>query len=239
MYGEKHPAPELLAEAVYGLTELNRTAIKTARLIANPGCYPTGAILGLTPALKEELIQPGNIIIDAKSGVSGAGRTLAQNIHYSEANENISAYSLKGHRHLPEIVQELKAQNPKLSPTVTFVPHLTPMTRGILSTCYARLAENKIKNGDATVEKINKLYRDFYRGEPFVRVVNVPPSTKEVWGSNYCLIYVTIDARTQTLIVITCIDNLVKGASGQAVQNMNLMFGFAETEGIDALPLYP
>ena len=238
-YGEKHPAPELLAEAVYGLTELNRAAVKSARIIANPGCYPTSAILALAPVIREGLIQPNNIIIDSKSGVSGAGRTLAQNVHYSEANENISAYSLQGHRHLPEIIQELKAQNPGLSPTITFVPHLTPMTRGILSTCYARLAENKVRNGEASLEKISKLYREFYRGEPFIRVVSTPPTTKDTCGSNYCLIYVVIDDRTQTLIVISCIDNLVKGASGQAVQNMNVMFGFPETEGIDALPLYP
>ena len=238
-YGEEHPAPALLTEAVYGLTELNRPAIKSARLIANPGCYPTGIILGLAPVLQKELIQPENIIVDAKSGVSGAGRTLAQNVHYAEANENISAYSLQGHRHLPEIVQELKAQNPKLTPSVTFVPHLTPMTRGILSTCYARLVKSKIESGEASLEEIDRLYKEFYHGEPFVRVVNAPPQTKQVWGSNYCLIYVTVDVRTQTLIVISCIDNLVKGAAGQAVQNMNLMFGFAETEGINALPLYP
>ena len=238
-YGEKHPAPELLQEAVYGLTELNRGAIKTARLVANPGCYPTGTILGLTPVLKKELIQPENIIVDAKSGVSGAGRTLTQKVHYAEENESISAYSLAGHRHLPEIVQELKAQNTRLSPSVTFVPHLTPMTRGILSTCYARLAEDKIKNGKASLGEITNLYHSFYHGEPFVRVVDNPPATKQVWGSNYCLIYVTIDVRTQTLIVISCIDNLVKGAAGQAVQNMNVMCGFAETEGINALPLYP
>lgn len=237
-YGFAHPAPGLLNEAVYGLPELNRAQIKSARLVANPGCYPTGAILALAPAVKQGLIQP-DIIIDAKSGVSGAGRTLDLVTHYSEANESVSAYALEGHRHLPEIVQELKAQNRKFPLAVTFVPHLVPMTRGILTTCYARLADGRVKRGEAGLEQVRQVYHDFYRGEPFTRTVDALPGTKHTWGSNLCLIYPTIDVRTGTFIVISCIDNLVKGAAGQAVQNMNLMFGFPETTGLDAIPIYP
>ena len=237
-YGLAHPFPELLAEAVYGLPELHRAEIKSARLIANPGCYPTGAILALAPAVKEGLVQ-GDVVVDSKSGVSGAGRTPSLTTHYSEDNESVSAYALTGHRHLPEITQELKAQNRELPLTVTFVPHLIPMTRGILSTCYARLADGKVKGGESGLEQVRQVYCDFYRDEPFVRVVDAPPKTKHTWGSNLCLIYPTIDVRAGRLIVISCIDNLVKGAAGQAVQNMNLVFGFPETTGLDALPIYP
>jgi len=225
-----HPAPQLLDEAVYGLVELNRPKIARSRLVANPGCYPTSAILALAPAIKEGLIEP-DIVIDSKSGVSGAGRTLSLKVHFAEANENVSAYALEGHRHLPEIVQELSRLNAKLKPAVTFVPHLVPMSRGILSTCYAKLAK-------ANVDVV-KRYRDFYRGEPFVRVVDTPPQTKQTLGTNLCLIYPTVDSRTGRLIVVSCIDNLVKGGAGQAVQNMNLMLGFAETTALEGLAVYP
>ena len=232
-YSFNHPALELLADAVYGLPELHRSEVASAQLVANPGCYPTGAILALAPAVKEGLIEP-EIIVDSKSGVSGAGRTLSLQTHFSEVNEDVSAYALGGHRHLPEIVQELGQLRPEWSPSVTFVPHLIPMTRGILSTCYARLTDGSNKE-----EELRQLYRDFYRDEPFVRVVESSPHTKHTSGNNLCLIYPVVDQRTGRLIVISCIDNLVKGAAGQAIQNMNLMLGIPETTGLEALSIYP
>ena len=237
-YGFSHPAPQLLGEAVYGLTELHRSQVAPAQLVANPGCYPTGAILALAPAVKAKLIEP-NIIIDSKSGVSGAGRTLSLSTHFSEANEDTSAYALEGHRHLPEIVQELKRLCPELSPSVTFVPHLVPMTRGILTTCYAPLASGKIAAGTKGEEELRQLYLDFYKDESFVRVVDSPPHTKHTLGNNLCLVHPTIDHRTGRLIVISCIDNLIKGGGGQAIQNMNLMLGLPETTGLEALSVYP
>jgi N-acetyl-gamma-glutamyl-phosphate reductase len=237
-YGFTHPAPKLLAKAVYGLTELYRSKISSAQLVANPGCYPTAAILALAPAVKARLIEP-NIIIDSKSGVSGAGRTISLQTHFPEANEDATAYALEGHRHLPEIVQELKLLCPQQPPSVTFVPHLVPMTRGILTTCYAPLASGKIAAGKKGEKELKELYRDFYKNEPFVRVVDSPPHTKHTWGTNLCLVYPTIDQRAGRLIVISCIDNLIKGASGQAIQNMNLMLGLPETAGLGAMAIYP
>jgi N-acetyl-gamma-glutamyl-phosphate reductase len=234
-YDFAHPAPKLLQKAVYGLPELHRAEIAKASLVANPGCYPTGALLALAPAVKESLIEP-DIIIDSKSGVSGAGRTLSLSTHYAEATDNVYAYSVHGHRHLPEIVQELETLNPAFSPSVTFLPHLVPTSRGILSSCYAKPKERKAIKGK---EELIKLYRNYYKGEPFVRVVDKPPETKQTWGSNLCLVYPTIDVRTGRHIVISCLDNLVKGAAGQAIQNMNIMFGFPETDGLEALPVYP
>jgi N-acetyl-gamma-glutamyl-phosphate reductase len=231
-YDFSHPAPELLGEAVYGQPELRRSEIKSARLVANPGCYATGVILPLAPAVKEDLIEP-DIIVDAKSGVSGAGRTPTITTHYSEVNESVSAYALDGHRHLPEMIQELEGQKPGRSLSVTFVPHLVPMTRGILSTCYSRLVKNVGR------KEVAELYREFYQDEPFVRVANSPPQTKQVLGSNLCFLYPTVDVENQRLIAISCIDNLVKGAAGQAIQNMNLMLGFPETMGLEELPIYP
>ncbi len=237
-YGFTHPAPELLKQAVYGLPELYRSSIVPANLLANPGCYPTAAILALAPAIKEDLIYP-DIIVDSKSGISGAGRTLSLSTHYSEVSDSVSAYALEGHRHLPEIVQELQNLNLRNSLSVTFVPHLVPMTRGILSSCYANLKENRVTKEEKGKEELKQLYIDFYKDEPFVRVVDVPPQTKHTWGSNSCLIYPTIDLRTNRLVVISCLDNLVKGGAGQAVQNMNLMLGFKETTGLEALAIYP
>ena len=230
-YGFSHPSPGLLEQAVYGLPELNRSEIISAKLVANPGCYATAAILALAPAAKEGLIT-SDIVIDSKSGVSGAGRTLGRRSHYAEANEDVTAYALEGHRHLPEIIQELKILGGAL-PSVTFVPHLVPMTRGILTTGYASLKEGK------SSAEIKKLYQDFYKDEPFVKVVAESPHTKHTWGTNLCLIHPTIDARTGKLIVISCLDNLVKGAAGQAIQNMNLMLGLPETTGLEALAVYP
>jgi len=237
-YNFTHPAPQILEQAVYGLTELYRTQVASAQLVANPGCYPTGAVLALAPAVKEGLIKP-EIIIDSKSGVSGAGRTLSLQTHYSEANEDAAAYALAGHRHLPEIIQELTVLRSGQSPSVTFVPHLLPMTRGILTTGYAPLASGKLALNEKGEEELRQLYLDFYRDEPFVKVVESSPHTKHTWGSNLCLIHPTIDHRTGRLIVISCIDNLVKGAAGQAIQNMNLMLGLPETTGLEALAVYP
>jgi len=235
-YRVTHPVPELLSEAVYGLPELNREEISRARLVANPGCYPTGAILALAPAAKAGLLASG-IVIDSKSGVSGAGRTLSLPTHFSEANENTSAYSLEGHRHLPEIVQELQNLSPDLQPRVTFLPHLVPMTRGILSSCYAELAPGT--SPEKLQKEVRELYREFYRDEPFIRVVDFPPGTKHTWGSNFCLLYPTVDVRAGRLVVISCLDNLVKGGAGQAVQNFNLMAGFPETMGLAEPAIYP
>jgi N-acetyl-gamma-glutamyl-phosphate reductase len=233
-YGFAHPSPELLREAVFGLPELHHDEIASASLVANPGCYSTGAILALAPAVKEGLIYP-DIVVDSKSGVSGAGRTLSLTTHYSEANEDVCAYSVEGHRHLPEIEQELKALDPSFSPAITFVPHLVPMTRGILTTCYAKLVDTH----RLTAKSLGQLYRKFYKHAPFVQIATRPPHTKYVWGTNFCLIYPTLDSKTARLIAISCLDNLVKGGAGQAVQNMNLMFDLPETTGLEALAIYP
>ena len=232
-YGGEHPAPDLLSQAAYGLTELNREAVAASSLIANPGCYPEGALLALAPASKAGIIGP-EIIIDSKSGVSGAGRGLKQNLLLGEAGESVSAYGLSGHRHWPEIVQELRKIWPDAEdPKVTFTPHLVPMTRGILSTCYAPLSTTN------TEVEVRALYEEFYSDEPFVRIVDSPPSTKQVRGTNMCFVYPTVDARTDRLVVVSVIDNLVKGAAGQAIQNMNVMLGLPETMGIDLPALYP
>lgn len=231
-YGFDHPAPELLGEAVYGLPELYRHQITGARLIANPGCYPTAAILALAPAAAAGIIKE-SIIIDAKSGLSGAGRTLSLKSHFCEANENASAYALEGHRHLPEIEQELKIAGKTGDLRVSFVPHLIPVNRGILASCYAELAEG------VSQAEVDELYRDFYAREPFIRITDSPPLLNSVRGSNYCLVFPRIDRRANRLIAISAIDNLVKGAAGQAIQNMNLMFGLEEKTGLDLPALYP
>ena len=235
-YGAEHPASELLREAVYGLPELHREAIKNASLVANPGCYPEASLLALAPAVREGLVAD-DVVIDAKSGISGAGRGgLAASTmdHYAEANENVIAYGLEGHGHQAEIAQEIAGLREAASARVTFVPHRVPMTRGILTTCYAPLIDS-----DMTGDDVRKVYRDFYDGEPFVRVTETPPQTKQTVGSNFCLVHPTVDRRANRLIVVSCIDNLVKGAAGQAVQNMNLMFGLREEEGLDRPALYP
>jgi N-acetyl-gamma-glutamyl-phosphate reductase len=237
-YGVAHPKPQLLEESVYGLPELNRGEIRSASLIANPGCYPTGAILALAPAIREGLVQE-DIIIDSKSGVSGAGRGLSLSAHFSEVNENVSAYAVDGHRHLPEIIQELRRFGSGFEPRITFLPHLIPMTRGILSSCYVNLKDGAIASGPAGVEEIRALYKSFYQDEPFVQVVDESPMTKHTLGSNNCIVFPTVDLRTNRLVVISCLDNLVKGAAGQAIQNMNIMFGLSETEGLEQLALYP
>lgn len=237
-YGAVHPAPELLPQAVYGLTEWYRPQIAQTNLLANPGCYPTSVLLALGPALKAGLINQ-DIIVDSKSGMSGAGRGLDLLYHYAEANENVLAYGLNGHRHLPEMTQEIRAYVPGFDPKITFIPHLIPMTRGLLSTCYAPLVEGKLSSGEKGREELRQIYQDCYRDEPFVRVVAQPPQTKQTWANNYCLVYPIIDQRTNRLVVVSVLDNLVKGAAGQAIQNMNLMAGFPEKMGIDALAAYP
>ena len=237
-YGVTHPNPSLLEESVYGLPELNRDEIRSATLIANPGCYPTGAILALAPAIREGIIHE-DIIIDAKSGVSGAGRGLSLTTHFSEVNENISAYAIDGHRHLPEITQELQRLGSGFDPKITFLPHLIPMTRGILASCYATLKDGAIASGPSGVDEVRAIYKSFYRDESFVQVVDSSPMTKHTLGNNNCIVYPTVDLRTNRLIVISCLDNLVKGAAGQAIQNMNIMFNLPETEGLEQLALYP
>ena len=235
-YGAEHPAPDLLEATVYGLTELNREAVAAAGVVANPGCFPTGAILALAPAFKAGLIEP-DIIVDGKTGISGAGRGLGLGYHFGEANENVSAYALKGHRHLPEMTQELSRLCEAPRPRITFTPHLIPMSRGILSTCYATLKPEALE-GDAEA-RLREVYEEFYRDEPFVQVTSAPPQTKQTQGTNCCLVYPQLDKRTGRLIALSAIDNLVKGGSGQAVQNMNLMLGFPETMGLDRLAVYP
>ena len=237
-YGMAHPKPSLLEDSVYGLTELYRDEIRRATLVANPGCYPTAAILALAPAIKEGLVHE-DIIVDAKSGVSGAGRGLSLTAHYSEVNENVSAYAENGHRHLPEITQELRRVRQGYEPRVTFLPHLIPMTRGILNSCYVPLKDGAIPSGPEGIKEIRALYKDYYKSQPFVRVVDASPMTKHTLGNNYCIIYPIVDPRTNRLIVISCLDNLVKGAAGQAIQNMNLMLNLPETEGLEQLALYP
>ena len=231
-YGIEHPYPEYIKNAVYGLPELHRSEIHDATLVANPGCYPTASILALAPAVQENLIET-NVIVDAKSGVSGAGRKAEIQYLYNEVNESLRAYSLSGHRHLPEITQELCKLRTSKSTTVTFVPHLVPMTRGILATCYATT------NVDIDESDLQTLYKEYYTDHAFVKVVDNPPSTKQTLGSNNCLIYPTLDRRTNRLIVISCIDNLIKGAAGQAVQNMNLMLGYSEDTGLNQIAIYP
>lgn len=238
-YGFTHPAPQFLAQAVYGIPELHRRKIAGANLVANPGCYPTCSILALAPAVTSGIIEP-DIVIDAKSGVSGAGRSLKVGSLFSEVNEDVTAYSLEGHRHLPEIIQEISTIYPGGTPRITFVPHLIPMTRGMLSTCYATLIPGKVPGtGKNLQEAIRQLYADYYRDEPFIRITEAPPHTKHTLGSNFCHIYPAHDPRTGKLIVVSCIDNLGKGAAGEGIQNMNLMLGIAENTGLQRSAVFP
>jgi len=236
-YKTPHRFPALLKKAVYGLTEIYRDKIRHASIVANPGCYPISVILALAPIIGEDFLDTDSIIIDSKSGVSGAGRSLAQPFMFSEANESVKAYAVTQHRHTPEIEQELSLLSKKKI-NVIFTPHLIPMDRGILSTIYVRL-KNKIP-----LSHIQKIYQNFYSKEPFVRVLKngTYPVTKAVKGSNFCDLSIFLDRHTgrgQTLIIISAIDNLIKGASGQAVQNMNIMYGFEETTGLTHLSPYP
>ena len=233
-YANEHSAPALLKDAVYGLTEHYRDKIAGARLVAYPGCYPTSVLLALLPLVRAKLIETSDIIIDAKSGVSGAGRSLKQNILFSEAGEGLSPYGIGNHRHVPEIEQELGIASGS-SVTVNFTPHLVPMSRGELCTSYVRLA------GRARASALRENLTNAYADSPFVHVVaeGVTPATQHVRGSNFCHIGV-FDVRIQgRAIVVSAIDNLVKGSAGQALQNFNVMHGLAETTGLEQLPLFP
>ncbi len=233
-YGIEHKSPQFIGEAVYGLCEVNREAVKNARLVANPGCYTTCSILTAYPLAKEGLIDMNTLIIDAKSGTSGAGRGAKLPNLYCEVNENIKAYGVASHRHTPEIEEQLgyAANEPVV---INFTPHLVPMNRGILATEYASLKK------DVTYKEVKAVYDNYYQNERFVRVLGegVCPETKWVEGSNYVDINFKIDPRTKRIIMMGAIDNLVKGAAGQAVQNMNLMFGLPESEGLELVPIFP
>ncbi|NLW43779.1 MAG: N-acetyl-gamma-glutamyl-phosphate reductase [Syntrophomonadaceae bacterium] len=233
-YQLEHGRPDLLREAVYGLPEIYRQEVKTARIVANPGCYPTGAILGLAPLLRTGLISSKGIIVDSKSGVTGAGRGLSRNTHFCEVNEGFKAYGVGNHRHAPEIEQELSAAaGEKIS--ITFTPHLVPMSRGILTTAYAEM-----KPG-VRPDEIRGALEESYGSERFVKVLpaGTYPQTRWVYGSNYVHIGVFVNPDDGRVIVITAIDNLTKGASGQAVQNFNLLFGLDEAEALKAPAIYP
>lgn len=230
-YGLDYNEPELHKVSAYCIPELHRKALKTAKIIGNPGCYPTSIGLALAPALKGGLIDPNSIIIDSKSGVTGAGRGLSQTTHYPDCNEAFSPYKIAAHRHTPEIEQTLsELAGEKLF--VTFVPHLLPVNRGIVSTIYASL--NETKELDAVIAA----YKEFYKGEPFVRVLDKGGAVnlKNVRMSNYCDISLHLDPRTGRLIIVSAIDNMVKGAAGQAIQNMNIACGLSETTGLDMIP---
>lgn len=229
-YYIKHESPQL--RATYGLPELYRTQIKKARLVANPGCYPTAAILSLAPLVKEHIIDLNHIVIDAKSGTSGAGASLSEATHHPICGSNIMAYSATTHRHGPEIDQELsKLAGHEVK--AYFTPHLIPIVRGILSTAHVFLKERLSK--DALIE----IFKNFYREEPFIRIVEGLPSVNYVVGSNYCDIGLEVDAKGNRVVVVSAIDNLIKGASGQAIQNMNIMFEINESEGLKTLPPRP
>jgi N-acetyl-gamma-glutamyl-phosphate reductase len=230
-YGYTHPAPELLKEAVYGLTELARDRVRTARLIANPGCYPTAALLALAPALKAGLVTE-DIIVDAKSGVSGAGHSVEDAYLFGTIDESVRPYGVPKHRHSPEIGQEAAV----LLGTplrLTFTPHLIPMNRGLVATCYAPLRSGK------TATDVAQAYAREYAEEPFVRVIDTYPATKATLGSNWCLVHAVVDTDNARLVAFAALDNLVKGAAGSALQNFNARFGYPETMGLEALPLWP
>ncbi len=231
---QSHTSPELLPEAVYGLPELHRAQIGPARLVANPGCYPTSVALGLAPLLRHELVSLQSLVIDSKSGTSGAGRAAKEGSLYCEVNEGFKAYGVASHRHTPEIEQELSLVAGK-PVTVSFTPHLLPVNRGILSTCYASLEDFR------TTAQLLALYQDFYAQDRFVRVLpeGELPNIASVRGTNFCDIGLVADQRTGRVIVVSVIDNLVKGAAGQAVQNMNLMCSMEETLGLEIVPLFP
>lgn len=234
-YGAEHKWPEILPDTIYGLPELYREQIRTQNLIANPGCYPTSIILGLMPLLKKGWIKLDTIVCDSKSGVTGAGKTPGAMYHFPECNDNLTAYKIASHRHTPEIEQELSKLAGK-DLMITFNPHLVPMSRGIMSTITVQANRD-----DLTQEMLDAAYHEYYDKEEFVRVRNLSnmPSTKLVQGSNYCDVAPVWDERTKRIVVISVIDNMVKGAAGQAIQNMNLMFGLDEGAGLRYLVMYP
>lgn len=235
-YNVKHVCPELVAKAVYGLPEINRAAIREAQLIAVPGCYPTAIQLGFLPLLEKQLVDTNYLIADAKSGVSGAGRKAAVDFLLTESSESIKAYAVNGHRHLPEIRQGLDKFAGE-AVKLTFIPHLTPMIRGILATLYAPLSNPR----EAAVEKLQECFEQRYADEPFVDVLpqGQLPATRNVKGANHCQLAVNYLAESNQVVVLSAEDNLVKGASGQAIQNMNIMFGLDETTGLKNVALLP
>lgn len=232
---KKTPANEAIVdEAVYGLSEWNKEQVKAANWVANPGCYPTATLLGLAPVVKEGLIDPRSIIVDAKSGTSGAGRAASRATLYAEVNENFKIYKVNEHQHIPEIEQQLMVWNSEIQP-ITFSTHLLPLTRGIMATMYVQLL------ADWETERVIDLYQSYYENEPFVRVrpQGYFPSIKDVSSSNFCDIGLYVDKRTNRLTIVSVIDNLMKGAAGQAVQNANIMFGLESHSGLKFMPLYP
>ena len=233
-YKQTHGSPEYIKEAVYGLPEVNREKIKNARIIANPGCFPTCSFLSTYPLVKEGLIDPNTIIIDAKSGTSGAGRSAKVDSLFCEVNENIKAYGVGVHRHTPEIEEQLSYAAGK-PVTISFTPHLVPMNRGILVTAYASLTK------EVTWEEVRAAYDKYYKDEYFVRVLDkdVVPQTRWVEGSNFADVNFKIDPRTNRIVMMGAIDNMVKGAAGQAIQNMNLLFGLPENTGLKQIPMFP
>lgn len=233
-YNIEHKTPEYIQEAVYGLPEINREKIKDARLIANPGCYPTCSFLSVYPLVKEGLIDPNTVIIDAKSGTSGAGRGAKVDNLYCEVNESIKAYGVGVHRHTPEIEEQLSLAAGK-PVTISFTPHLVPMNRGILVTAYGTLLKS------VTYEEVKAIYDKYYENEYFVRVLgrDEAPQTKWVEGSNFVDVNFKIDPRTNRVVMMGAMDNLVKGAAGQAIQNMNIMFGLPENQGLKLVPMFP
>lgn len=230
-YRFTHPAPELLLEAVYGLTEYTRSRVRGARLVANPGCYPYASLLALGPALRAGLIED-DLIVDAKSGVSGAGNSVEEAYMFGTIDSSVRPYGVPHHRHTPEIAQEAAALGGG-RPRLTFTPHLMPMTRGLVATCYANL------RAGVDAAKVREVYSAAYADEPFVRVTSTFPATKRVFGSNFALVFATVDEANRRLVAVGALDNLVKGAAGSTLQNLNVMCGFPETTGLEALPIWP
>jgi len=238
-YKITHPAPQLLSKAVFGLPELRRDEIAAAKLVGVSGCHSAGVMLALAPLFAAGVIEP-DVIADTKTGLSGAGRALNLSVHFSEADDSVAPYALDGHRHVPEMVQELAALAEQPQPRITFVPHYIPMTRGILSTCYARPKPGALSaEAQSARDDVMRIYRDFYREAPFVHVSETPPSTKHVMGSNYTIVHPSVNLQTGTVVVSSAIDNLGKGAAGNGVQCLNVMCGLPETAGLQALGLFP
>ncbi len=232
-YKTTHPAPHLLSRSVFGMPELHREAIAASKLVGVSGCHSAGVILALAPAIAAGLLEP-DIVADTKTGLSGAGRTLGLPVHFSEADESVAPYAIDGHRHVPEMTQELSALAEAPAPSITFVPHYIPMTRGILSTCYGQLRHPARTDRAALLG----VYRDFYADTPFVDISDTPPGTKHVAGTNYCIVHPTISP-TGRVVITSAIDNLGKGAAGNVVQCMNLVLGLPETAGLQQLALFP
>ena len=230
-YGYRHPAPELLAESVYGMTEFARDRLRAARIVANPGCYPTATLLALGPAVKHHLVGD-DVIVDAKSGVSGAGHMVDDAYLYGTIDGSVRTYGVPRHRHTPEIAQGLRYLGAP-PPRLTFAPHLVPMTRGLIATCYATLRDG------VSAAQVAGAYAETYADEPFVRVTSSFPATKATLGSNWCLVHATVDEPNRRLVAVGALDNLVKGAAGSAIQNMNVALGLPERLGLEALPLWP